>query len=139
MKRAVIALALCLALVGCDAVAESAQSLRDRLADIDLAQSLEGLRDCDRLSDTFVSVVGSAADALDSLSERTGGRVPETDVRNAVDTIAVSQYYDIAERIGCARLQQRLALLDQLQGLDTQSPAGEDFVEEILRQVEATQ
>lgn len=139
MRRlSVAALGLALALAACGSVQESAQGLRDRIADIDVNEALDGLRDCDRLSDTFVDVVAKAADTVDSLSERSGGRVPATDVREAVDNIAVSGYFDIAERIGCARLQQRLDTLDRLRDIDPESPAGTEFLDEILRQVESS-
>jgi hypothetical protein len=137
MRALVAVMALSLALAACDTVSQSVQGLRDRLADIDIEETLEGLRDCDRLSDTFVGLVGGAADTVDSLAERTNGRIPETDIREAVDKIAVTQFYEIAERIGCAQVQQRLEVVDQLRGLDPDTPAGEDFLEEILRQVES--
>ena len=82
-------------------------------------------------------MVQTAADTVDSLSERTNGRVPVTDIRTAVDAIAVSQYFDIAERLGCAQVQQRLETIDQLRGLVPETPAGRDFIDEVLNQVEA--
>jgi hypothetical protein len=137
MRTAVMFLIVALLAAGCSSVQESAQGLRDRITDIDIDETLEGLRDCDRLSDTFVGVVQTAADTVDSLSERTDGRVPVTDIRRAVDAISVSQYFDIAERIGCAEVQQRLNTVDQLRGLVPDTPAGQDFIEEVLNQVEA--
>ena len=134
--RIVAVVAIALALTSCDTATESVTGLRDRITDIDIDATLDGLRDCDRLSEVFVGVVRTAADTLDGLAERTDGRVPETDVRNAVDGIAVSNYFEIAERIGCAELQHRVNTIDQLRDLAPDTPAGEDFLEEILRQVQ---
>jgi hypothetical protein len=137
MKRTLIGLiAVLLLTTGCAAAQETAQGLRDKIADIDIDATLDDLRDCDKLSETFVGLVGTAADAVDGLAERTNGRVPETDIRNAVDTIAVSKYFGIAERIGCAEIQQRLNTVNQLRELTPDTPAGEDFLEEILREVQ---
>lgn len=136
LRRCVAIIALATIATGCAAAQETAQGWRDRIATIDIDSALEDLRDCDRLSETFVGVVQTAADAVDGLAERTDGRVPVTDIRTAVDNIAVSQYFEIAERIGCARLQQRLDTVDQLRDLSPDTPAGRDFLEEVLRQVE---
>ncbi len=133
---AVVLAALCF-LPACATASDTVAGLRDRIGDIDIDATLEGLRDCDKLSDTFVGLVQTAADALDGLSERTEGRVPETDIRDAVDGIAVSRYFDIAERIGCAELHQRLNTIDQLRQLNPDTPAGEEFLEEILREVQS--
>lgn len=137
-RRAALALAA-IALVGasCASVAEGAQGLRDRIQSIDIDETLAGLRDCDRLSDTFVGVVGTAADTIDELAANSEGTLPATEIRDYVDRIAVSRYFDIAERIGCLQVQQRLDTIDRLRGLDTDTPEGADFLNEILRQVEA--
>ena len=136
MRRLAALLAGVLLLSSCAAAQETVQGMRDRIADIDIDATLDGLRDCDQLSEAFVGVVQTAADTVDGLAERTDGRVPVTDIRNAVDNIAVSRYFDFAETIGCAELQQRLNTIDQLRDLSPDTPAGEDFLEEILRQVE---
>ena len=130
-------LAVLVIVSGCASAQESVQGLKDRIANIDVDSALDGLRDCDKLSETFVGLVQTAADTVDGLAERTDGRVPVTDIREAVDNIAVSRYFDFAEAIGCAQLQQRLNTVDQLRDLSPDTPAGEDFLEQILRQVEA--
>ncbi len=135
--RLAIAVVTLLTIGACSSVQESAQGLRDRLSDLSVDSALEGLRDCDRLSSAFVGVVESAADTIDSLAERTDGRVPETQIRETVDNIAVSRYFDIAERIGCAQLQQRVDTLEQLRDIAPGTPAGADLLDEIVRQVEA--
>lgn len=136
-RPALAALAV-LALVGCTNVSESAQSLRDRIEGIDIEATLDGLRDCDRLSETFVGVVRTAADTIDNLAEKSEGRLPAVEIREFVDKIAVSRYFDIAESIGCLQVQQRLNTLDRLRGLEPETPAGTDFLNEILRQVESS-
>ncbi len=136
LRRCAAILGLAVIIAGCAAAQETAQGWRDRIATIDIDAALEDLRDCDRLSEAFVGVVQTAAEAVDGLAERTDGRVPATDIRTAIDNIAVSEYFEVAERIGCARLQQRLDTVDQLRDLTPDTPAGQDFVEEILRQVE---
>ena len=137
MSRVVAAFLLVVGLAaGCAGVAESAQGLRDRIGAIDIDQTLAGLRDCDKLSDTFVGVVRTAADTIDELAAKSEGRLPATEIRGYVDKIAVSQYFDIAEAIGCLQVQQRLNTIDQLRGVQTETPAGTDFINEILRQVQ---
>ncbi len=123
--------------VGCARVSESAQSLRERIEAIDIDATLDGLRDCDRLSDAFVGLVKTAADAVDGLAEQSGGRLPAVEIREFVDKIAVSQYFDIAEQIGCLEVRQKLDTLDRLRGVEPDTPAGTEFLDEILRQVEA--
>jgi hypothetical protein len=123
---------------GCASVAESAQGLRDRIQSIDINETLDGLRDCDRLSDTFVGVVRTAADTIDELAANSDGRLPATEIKGYVDRIAVTQYFDIAEKIGCLQVQQRLDTIDRLRGVETETPAGSDFLDEILRQVQAS-
>lgn len=133
---AIVAVVLAMSGAGCSSVAESAQGLRDRIQDIDINETLDGLRDCDRLSDTFVGVVRTAADTIDELAAKSDGRLPATEIRGYVDRIAVSQYFDIAEKIGCLQVQQRLDTIDRLRGVETDTPAGTDFLNEILRQVQ---
>lgn len=140
--RRVVAAGFLVAVVlaaGCASVAEGAQGLRDRIQDIDINETLDGLRDCDRLSDTFVGVVRTAADTIDELAAQSDGRLPATEIRGYVDKIAVNQYFDIAERIGCLQVQQRLDTIDRLRGVETETPASTDFLNEILRQVQAAE
>jgi hypothetical protein len=138
LRWAAVVAAASLLAVGCGNVSESAQSLRERIEAIDIDATLQGLRDCDRLSEAFVGVVRTAADTVDSLAEKSGGRLPAVEIREFVDKIAVSQYFDIAETIGCLQVQQRLNTLDRLRGLEPETPAGTDFLNEILRQVESS-
>ena len=137
-RLALVVVFLAVVGAGCATVAEGAQGLRDRIQNIDINETLEGLRDCDRLSDTFVGVVRTAADTIDELAANSDGRLPATEIRGYVDKIAVTQYFDIAERIGCLQVQQRLNTIDRLRGVETDTPAGTDFINEILRQVQAS-
>ena len=128
---------------GCSSVQEKAVELRDRVSDIefDLDSTLDQVRDCDRLSELFVSAVRTAAMSVDGLAERTDGRVPVTDIEDLVDKVSVSDYYDRGAQLGCARLQMRLDTIDQLRSLQdqTQTPAGDDFLEELMQQLEQSQ
>ncbi len=136
-RRLVAVIAAAVLVAACGAAEGTVQGLRDRIESIDIGATLEGLRDCDRLAGTFVGVVQTAADTVDSLAERSDGRISETDLREAVDNIAVSRYFDIAKGIGCAELDQRIDTIDRLRDLNPDTPAGEDFLGEILRQVES--
>lgn len=128
---------------GCGSVQEKAIAVRDRVSDIefDLDATLDQVRDCDRLSELFVSAVRTAAVSVDGLAERTSGRVPETDIEDLVDKVSVSDYYDLGAKLGCARAQMQLNTIDRLRSLQdqTQTPAGDDFLEELMRQLEQSQ
>ena len=58
--RIVAVVAIALALTSCDTATESVTGLRDRITDIDIDATLDGLRDCDRLSEVFVGVVSDS-------------------------------------------------------------------------------
>jgi hypothetical protein len=132
-----VVLALVVALTGCSDISANAEELRERITSIDIDAALDELQDCDALSERFVGLVSTAADAVDGLAETTDGRVPQTEIRRYVDTIAVNQYYKIAERIGCAQIQQRLRTIELLRDLNPDSPEGQEFLDQILDQVEA--
>ena len=125
---------------GCSSVQGKAVELRDRVADIefDLDATQDQVRDCGRLSELFVSAVRTAAMSVDGLAERTERRVPVTDIEDHVDKVSVSDYDDLGAKLGCDRLQMRQDTIDQLRSLQelTQTPAGDDFLEELMRQLE---
>lgn len=130
-------LVVALLLAACEtSAAEAGARIKERVDTISVEDVMADLRDCDKLSETFVGLVQTGADAIDELAETTEGRVPETEVRNVVDKIATNEFFEIAERIGCDRLQSKIAIVDQLRGVDAESPEGTDFLNEILRQVE---
>ncbi len=120
----------------CGGVGESVQGFRDQVATISLDDAMAGLRDCDALSERFVDLVGTAADAVDGLAESTDGRLPATEIREVVDKVAVARYFQIAEQLGCARLQMELDTIDLLRGVQPETPAGDDFLTEVLRELE---
>lgn len=123
-----------LGVVACGAVTVE---LPDEIgADFDLEATLDELGNCDTLSDTFVAVVRQAAADIDELSESTDGRVPAGELEEKVDVIVNGAYFEIAERLGCRTVSQRLETLDRLRRLDPDSAAGDDLVTEIIRQLE---
>lgn len=126
-------------LTGCaTSAAEAREKIKEKIDNISVEQVLEDLRDCDKLSDAFVGLVRTGADTVDQLAETTEGRVPETEIREVVDRVAANQFFAIAEKIGCNKLQSKLEVVDQLRGVNPTSPEGDDFLNEILREIEAS-
>ncbi|MDH3500551.1 MAG: hypothetical protein OEM97_10540 [Acidimicrobiia bacterium] len=105
--------------------------------DLDLDSLLDQVRDCDALSARLVDIVRSAARAVDDLAASTDGRVRETTIRETVDKLAVSKFFDLAERIGCTNLEFKLNAIEQLREVATETNAGERLLEEILNQMDA--
>ena len=105
--------------------------------DFDLGGVLDDLRDCDALSETFVAVVREAAEDLDNLSDASGGLVPAAELAEKVDVLTGNAYFDIAERLGCNAVAQRVDTIDRLRNLTPDSAAGEDLVTEVIRELEA--
>jgi hypothetical protein len=103
----------------------------------DLDSVLDEVRDCDKMSETFVAVVSRAADQIDDLAERSGGRVDPPELREKIEAISVTEYFRLAERIGCERLQLQAQTIDQLRDLDPTGSAGEDLIDAVLDEVEA--
>ena len=101
-------------------------------AEFDLDSVLDEVRDCDRVSESFVAVVSEAADQIDELAGRSGGRVDPPELREKIDAISVTEYFAIAERIGCERLQLQADTLDQLRDLDPGGTDGQELVDTIL-------
>ena len=108
-------------------------------AGFDLESTLDDLRNCDTLSETFVAVVKEAAEDLDALAESTGGRVPAAELAERVDALSGTVYWEVARRLGCNAVAQRLDTLDRLRNLSPESEAGDDLVTEVIRQLEAQQ
>jgi uncharacterized protein YunC (DUF1805 family) len=105
-------------------------------SDFDFDGVIEDLRDCDTLSDAFVAVVREAADDLDRLAEGSGGRVPAGELAGKVDVIVDNAYFEVAERLGCNAVSQRIETIDRLRDLSPDSAAGEDLVDEVIRELE---
>ena len=105
-------------------------------SDFDIDSLLEDLGDCDALSATFVAVVREAAEDLDELSERSGGRVPAAELTEKVDTIVDNAYFEVAERLGCNAVSQRVETIERLRDLSPDSEAGEGLVDQIIGELE---
>ncbi len=138
MKRAklVVVALLILVLPACAGLEESAADIRARIDAIDVRETLSGLTSCDALSDAFVGLVKRAATGIDDLNEVSGGRVPISDVREAVDELSVSQYFELAEKLGCARIQMQLQLADRILQIDTETLDGELLLEEVVKEIQ---
>ena len=134
-RRALGAFVLSLMVVisACSSVQERIDALD---FEFDLDAILDEVRNCDALSDRLVGLVARGADAVDDLSERTGGRVPETTIRETVDKISVSRFFDLAEQIGCTSLEFRLKAIEDMADIATDTPAGDSLIEEVLRELE---
>ena len=104
--------------------------------DFDLDKTLNEIRDCDLLSDTFVGVVRQAADEIDDLAASSGGRVPAPELAGRVDALVQHSYFAIAERLGCNAVAQRIDTLDRLRQLSPSSDQGEDLVTEVINQLD---
>lgn len=134
LRLPLLVLALMLALSACSGDASLADSI---LEDFNLEDTLDDLRDCDLLSDTFVSIVRQAATELDDLAAASGGRVPTAELTNRVDAVAETSYFALAERLGCASVSHRVDLIERMTRLNPDSAAGQDFIDQVLRQIES--
>lgn len=105
-------------------------------SDFEIDGLLEDLGDCDALSETFVAVVREAAEDLDELSERSGGRVPAAELTEKVDAIVENSYFEVAERLGCNAVTQRVETIERLRELSPESTAGENLVDEVIEGLE---
>lgn len=103
--------------------------------DIDVDQVLDEVRDCERLAARFIGVIRTAAEALDEYSAANEGQVPATDISSTVERVAASRFTDIAEQIGCARLQFQLDMIERLEQLDPDSEAGAELIRQIEEQL----
>ena len=136
MRRGLISACVAvLMLVGCSGLEGAAADLQARLEGLDLETALEDLRDCDALSQAFLTVVREAVGRVDDFDG--SGEVGTSEMADIVDEVSVSRYYELAEGIGCARLQAQLDLVDQLRGIDADTPAGDLFLDEMLEQAQA--
>lgn len=124
-------LVLALAVPACSGLQGATEDLKARIGQIDLQETLSGLTDCDRLADTFVGLVKDTVGKVDE----TGGNaasIPAGDLADIVEEVSVSQYFDLAERVGCARIQAQLDLVDRLSDVEAETPAGESVIDQII-------
>ena len=133
MLRYVVVVAMSVALSACATVQEQIDGL-----DVDIDAILEEVRDCDGLADRLVDLARTSAHAVDDLAARGQGRVPETTIRETVDKIAVSRFFELAERIGCTSLEFRIKAIEDLTDIATETESGQDLIDEILRDLEAS-
>lgn len=77
-----------------------------------------------------------AADNIDNLSEVTNGEVPESEIRDVVDNLVVSQCYEVAEELGCAKIQIELVLVNRILEIDTETADGDLFIDRILEEAQ---
>lgn len=131
MRRALGIGALLLALVGCSSLEGVTEDIKARVGEIDLQETLSGLTDCERLADAFLEVVENTVAVVDETGGEAGS-IPAGDLADIVDEVSVSQYYDLAERIGCARVQAQLDLMDRLVELNAKTGAGESVLDEVI-------
>jgi hypothetical protein len=132
MRQSLLVLAVLLSACG----SVSIEIPSDIGADFDIDQVLDEVRDCDAMSATFLEVVSAAADQVDRLAEAANGRVEPMELREKVEAISVSEYFALAERIGCQRLELQVQTIDQLRKLDPEGAAGQELIDVILEQVE---
>jgi len=119
-------------LVGCSGLQGATDQLLERVQDIDLDATLEDMTNCENLADAFVDLVKDTVDGIDAVATERGVDPPISDLREMVDELSVSRYYDIAERLGCSRLQAQLDLIDKLRSLEAGTSSGGDFLDEMV-------
>ncbi|MDH5293165.1 MAG: hypothetical protein OEW91_05735, partial [Acidimicrobiia bacterium] len=97
MKRAAVISCISILSVFAAACGPVTLDLPDEIgADFDLDSFMAEIRDCDKLRDTFVSVVTEAADQVDRLAEASGGRIDPPALREKIEAIAVGDFFSIA-------------------------------------------
>lgn len=135
MKQGMVrGLLLCLALVGCAGLENATATLKESIQGIDLDAALDDLRDCAALADGFVGVVQEVVARVDEVGG--AGSVATSDLSDIVDEVSVSKYYQLAEQLGCARLEAQVDLVDRLRQLDGDTGAGDAFLDEMLSQAQ---
>lgn len=130
MKRALIILCA-LTLAACSAGLESEGGL-----DFSFEQTLDDLRNCDLLSETFVTVIKEATDQIDDLAA-TNERIPTAELSARVDDLTQSGYFAVAERLGCNAVAQRVETIERLREIDPSSEDGRDLVGAVIEELQA--
>lgn len=133
MRNALIAL-LVLALAACSSALDSEAGFDFEFS---LDETLAGLRDCDLLSETFVTVIKDATDQVDDLAASSNGRIPTAELSSRVDELTESGYFAIAERLGCNAVAQRIETIERLRELDPTSADGEELIGGIIERLQA--
>ncbi len=133
MKRAMIAVLMVL-LPACSSAIDSADGLD---IDFSLDETLASLRDCDLLSDAFVTVIRDATDHIDDLAASSSGRIPAAELSARVDELTETGYFAVAERLGCDAVAQRVETIERLGEIDPSSPDGQDLIGGIIAELQA--
>jgi hypothetical protein len=131
MTRTLVAV-LVLALAGCSGGLDTEGGL-----EFSLDETLSGLRNCDLLSETFVTVIKDATDQIDDLAASSNGRIPTAELSARVDDLTQSGYFAVAERLGCNAVAQRVETIERLREIDPTSADGEDLIGGIIEQLQA--
>ena len=135
MRRGLVGgLVFLVALVGCAGLDNATETLKQSIQGIDLDAALDDLRDCEALADTFIGVVRQAVQRVDDFEG--AGNIAAGDMADIVDEVSVSKYYDLAENLGCARVEAQVDLIDRLRALDGDTGAGDAFIDEMIDQAQ---
>ncbi len=132
MIRVMLTAVLALALAACSST-ESSGGLD---FDFSLDETLDSLRDCDLLSETFVTVIRDATDQLDDLAASSNGRIPTAELSERIDTLTQTGYFAIAERLGCNAVAQRVETIERLRELDPTSADSRDLIGGIIEELQ---
>ncbi len=134
LVRQAMVTVLVLALSACSSAMDSADGFE---FDFSLDETLSDLRNCDLLSETFVTVIRDATDQLDGLSATSNGRIPTAELSARVDDLTESGYFAVAERLGCDAVSQRVETIERLREIDPSSADGQDLIGGIIEQLQA--
>ena len=132
MRLAPIA-ALMVTLSACSAASDSEGGFE---FDFSLDETLEELRNCDLLSETFVTVIREATDQIDDLAA-SNERIPTAELSARVDDLTQSGYFAVAERLGCNAVAQRVETIERLREIDPSSADGAELVGGIIEELQA--
>ncbi len=133
MRRVVIAVVV-LALSACSSALDTEGGFEFEFS---LDETLSDLRNCNLLSETFVTVIKDATDQIDDLAASSNGRIPTAELSARVDDLTGSGYFAVAERLGCDAVGQRVETIERLREIDPSSADGQDLIGGIIEQLQA--
>ncbi len=133
MRQALIAVVV-LALSACSSALDTDGSFE---FDFSLDETLQDLRNCDLLSETFVTVIKDATDQIDDLATSSNSRIPTAELSARVDDLTGSGYFAVAERLGCDAVAQRVETIERLRELDPESADGAELVGSVIEELQA--
>lgn len=102
-----------------------------------LDETLSDLRNCDLLSETFVTVIKDATDQIDDLATSSNGRIPTAELSDRVDDLTESGYFAVGERLGCDVVAQRVDTIERLRAINPSSADGQDLIGGIIEELQA--